>query len=164
MNVRRVVEADLPRVARLHLDTALTAYAGIFPPEAPKPPLSEMESRWKRIVAEGAGWLAEEHGEPVGVAGLAPADDGFHLEAVYVSPHQWRRGIGRALVDRAEQHALASGWLPLRLWVLEANDRARNWYEKRGWQADGRRRTVWGPVDDVGYVLEKEAVERRMAG
>lgn len=164
MRVREVGEEDLAAVARLHLDTALAAYAHIFPEAAPKPPLSEMEARWKRIVAEGIGWLAEMDGRLSGVAGLVPDANGGFLEAVYVDPASWGRRVGATLVDRAEAEAVRRGWLPLRLWVLERNERARAWYERRGWQADGRRRTVWGPIDDVGYVLGDAAVRLRNSG
>lgn len=147
-------------MAELHLATALVAYAGIFPPHAPKPTLDEMAERWRRIVEEGVGWESESDGGPVGVAGLLPEGSGSRLEAVYVAPDRWGGGLGNRLVDRAEGEAVRRGWLPLRLWVLEENERSRSWYERRGWLLEPeRRRTVWGSIDDVGYVLGDAAIE-----
>lgn len=157
MNVRLAGPADVTMAARLHLATALAAYAEIFPPAAPKPTVEDMAQRWKVIVTEGIGWIAVMGDEPVGVAGLIPEPDGSRLSAVYVTPEHWGEGIGSALVDRAEATAAERGWTPLRLWVLEANTRARSWYETRGWNREGAtRRTVWGDIDDVGYVMGED--------
>ncbi len=161
-SIRVVTPPDVPSLARLHLRTALTAYAGIFPTEAPKPVLADTEGRWARYLSEGIGWLASEGGEVVGMAALLPGEPhGGRLEAVYVDPLRWGRGIGDALADTAEAEAVVRGWLPLHLWVLEANHRARQWYERRGWGMDpSARRTVWGSVVDLGYVLTQEGVSR----
>lgn len=154
MSLRRVTPDEVEAAARLHLATALSAYAHIFPPEAPKPSAAEMEGRWSTIVTEGVGWMVDNEGLAVGVAGLRPEEGGGRLEAVYVDPASWGMGIGSRLVEAAEREAVARGWLPLRLWVLEKNDRTRSWYERRGWHRErGRRRTVWESIDDVGYIL-----------
>lgn len=148
-------------MAELHLSTALAAYADIFPSHAPKPTRADMEARWAEILSGGVGWLAEEEDAVIGIAGLVPDAEGGRLEAVYVAADRWGRGVGSRLVDEAEAAAVGRDWLPLRLWVLEANERTRHWYERRGWLLEpGRRRTIWGPIDDVGYVLGEAGAAR----
>lgn len=148
-------------VAGLHLATALAAYASIFPPEAPKPKLGDMEGRWRAILGEGIGWLAKVGTEPVGVAGLRPEGTGARLEALYVMPEFWGRGVGSLLADQAESEAVRRGWLPLRLWVLEQNTRSRDWYERRGWKRmQDARRTVWKSINDIGYVLGETKIAK----
>jgi len=46
----------------------------------------------------------------------------------------------------------------LRLWTLEANHRARRFYERRGWRLNGMTRIVPYPPNplDVGYLLVRE--------
>ena len=50
----------------------------------------------------------------------------------------------------------ASGASGAHLWVLEANARARRFYERRGWGENGTTRVVPYPPNpiDVGYSIE----------
>lgn len=151
-----MTSADVAAVAELHRVTVLDAYASIFSAEAPKPTLEDLTGRWLRILGRGSAWVAAAP-EPVGVVGLTPEEEGGRMESLYVLPSRWSAGVGTRLADTAESEAFRRGWLPLRLWVLEANERARAWYESRGWVSEpGERRTVWGDVDEVGYRLGKE--------
>lgn len=146
-----MISADLTAVAGLHRTTVLAAYAEIFPAEAPKPTLEDLLGRWQRILERGSAWVAADP-EPVGVVGLTRSEDGGRMESLYVLPSRWGGGIGTRLADLAENEAVRRGWLPLRLWVLESNTRARAWYEARGWEPEPAwRRTVWGRVDEIGY-------------
>jgi GNAT superfamily N-acetyltransferase len=154
IRLRPVAEGDVEAAAALHLRTALSAYASIFPDEAPKPSHADMAQTWKEIVTAGRGWMAVEGEAPLGVVGLVPDDDGHEMRAVYVDPAHAGRGVGRMLVDRVETVALAENALPLRLWVLEANTSARRWYERRGWVLERERRTIWADIDDVRYLWE----------
>ncbi len=85
------------------------------------------------------------------------------------------RVAARALIrppERGESAALAAlhvatwkegefaarGVADVSLWVMAANDRVRRWYERRGWQLDGRERdeAVWGtPIRAVGYRITR---------
>ena len=154
MRLRPVAEGDVEAAAALHLRTALTAYASIFPDEAPKPTHADMVQAWKEIVTAGRGWMAVEGEVPVGVVGLVPDDHGHEMRAVYVDPAHAGCGVGTMLVDRIEAVALDEGALPLRLWVLEANTSVRRWYERRGWVLEPDRRTIWADIDDVRYRWE----------
>jgi GNAT superfamily N-acetyltransferase len=146
-----MAESDAEAAAELQLATALVAYRDIFPPEAPKPTVPQMVAGWRRILRHGVGWVIEDEGV-AGVVGLVPEPDGGRMESLYVAPNRWGTGLGSRLATTAEREAGRRGWVPLRLWVLEANRRTRAWYENRGWVLEeGRRRVVWGPVEDVGY-------------
>ena len=75
--------------------------------------------------------------------------------ALYVDPPLWQAGIGRTLIDAACARLGEAGHERAFLWVLSANTRARRFYERVGWRADGRARTeaVGGdPVEEVRYV------------
>lgn len=149
-----MVAADLGAVARLQLNTALDAYAPIFGPDAPKPTLDEMIGSWEEVLSRGQGWVATDGDDVIGSAGLVPEPEGARIVSVYVRRDRWGDGVGGRLVETAVGVAGERGWSPLRLWVLEANTRARRWYERKGWvREEDRRRTVWEDVDDVGYIL-----------
>lgn len=149
--IRPVAINDVDAAASVHLQTALSAYASIFPDHAPKPTIGDMRRTWREIVGEGRGWKAVEGDRVVGVAGLLPTAHGYEMKAVYVDPGRAGRGIGSRLVERVEAVALAEGLMPLRLWVLEDNEAVRCWYERRGWTQVEGRRTVWEDIDDVRY-------------
>ncbi|HUW16385.1 MAG TPA: GNAT family N-acetyltransferase, partial [Actinomycetes bacterium] len=57
--------------------------------------------------------------------------------ALYVDPSRWGGGAGRALVAAAEARLRVLGHAEAALWVLEANQLGRSFYETVGWSADG---------------------------
>jgi GNAT superfamily N-acetyltransferase len=59
------------------------------------------------------------------------------LYAIYLDPAYWSAGTGRALMDAAVSGLTAAGYEKAVLWVLEANARARRFYEIAGWKPDG---------------------------
>ncbi len=84
---------------------------------------------------------------------LTPAgSDGrvAELYALYVHPAWWSTGTGRALMDRVLAKVRAAGYACITLWVLEANARARRFYQRAGFAPDGARHEL----DDLGGVTE----------
>lgn len=158
----RVAEtSDVRAVAELHRSTALVAFAEIFPPDAPLPDRMSLIDDWTAQIAStptaaAACFVAEIDGAIIGVvvAGPSPGDSANgHLSRLYVDPAHWGSGIGRTLYDRAMAHLRAQGFRSATLWVLEANLRARGWYERLGWRITRDRLTTYAPagIDDVGY-------------
>jgi len=49
-----------------------------------------------------------------------------------------------------------AGFPAATLWVLEANAKARSWYERLGWRLSGTRKPMYAPagIDDVGYRID----------
>jgi GNAT superfamily N-acetyltransferase len=91
---------------------------------------------------DAAAWVAERDGEIIGMATAGEAE----LRALYVVPSAWGSGVAQDLMRTALD------WLRVRaveeavLWVGEANDRARRFYEREGWSADGETRvSALGP-------------------
>jgi RimJ/RimL family protein N-acetyltransferase len=101
--------------------------------------------------------VAERDGAVVGVAALGPAEEPTghgELYLINLDPGHWGTGAGRALLDAAHQVLAELGYSDAVLWVLPGNRRARRFYERAGWRADGARRTqeVQGVVvDEVRY-------------
>ena len=59
------------------------------------------------------------------------------LYAIYLHPSRWDRGIGRALLQRAEESMRSSGFREAVLWVLAGNERGERFYRAAGWEHDG---------------------------
>ncbi|HKA67608.1 MAG TPA: GNAT family N-acetyltransferase [Actinomycetes bacterium] len=68
-------------------------------------------------------WVAEADGRPVGFAAVG----GGMLHHLYVAPEWQGRGVGGALLDAAR-----AGRDRLEVWVFQQNERARTFYERRG--------------------------------
>src|ERR1041385_8328595 len=71
-------------------------------PDAIELPLKQIEG--------GRVFVAEVSGSLMGFAAILPREDGdFELDALFVEPHSWRHGLGRALVDHCAAAARAAG-------------------------------------------------------
>lgn len=136
---------DAEAVAAIQAEASLAALAHVYPPERFPFPHDAVRERWRAYT--GAYSLA--------------AWDGFvaveppWLEALYVRPTAWGRGVADELHAWAVERLRAAGTTTARLWVLEQNPRARRFYERHGWRADGTTRVVEFPPHplDVGYAL-----------
>jgi GNAT superfamily N-acetyltransferase len=83
--------------------------------------------------------VAERDGEIVGTAIRL----GSELRDLYVVPEAWGSGAAVALMDAALEAIDAD---EATLWVVEANGRARRFYEREGWEPTGEtRETPFGP-------------------
>jgi GNAT superfamily N-acetyltransferase len=72
------------------------------------------------------------------------------LYALYVTPAWWSTGTGRVLMGHALTSLQAEGYRRVVLWVLADNARARRFYERAGFAADGGTNVLAG----LGGVLE----------
>ncbi|MEV6578631.1 GNAT family N-acetyltransferase [Streptomyces sp. NPDC051582] len=57
--------------------------------------------------------------------------------ALYITPDLLGRGIGRTLLGEAHAQMGGQGFEASALWVLSDNQRARRFYERSGYRADG---------------------------
>lgn len=90
----------------------------------------------------------------VGPSRDADTTDSAEVWAIYVDPGHWRAGVGRALIDAARERLSVAGHEQVFLWVLSSNARARRFYERAGWETDGRERTILvggRPAHEVSY-------------
>ena len=81
---------------------------------------------------EGLLWVAEASGEAVGFVLLCRLDGHLHVREMDVVPELARRGIGRALMDAALEHARASGVREITLTTFEHLPWNRRFYERHG--------------------------------
>jgi GNAT superfamily N-acetyltransferase len=94
-----------------------------------------------QIVA-GHVFVAEQDGGLVGFAVVLPREDGAaELDGLFVDPSSWRRGIGRQLVDRCAEVALARGSSTLH---VIGNNHAEGFYSSCGFERLGAVPTRFG--------------------
>jgi GNAT superfamily N-acetyltransferase len=95
--------------------------------------------------------VAECDGEVVGVATCVRDGATCELRSLYVVPGAWGTGAGRRLLETALDAMRARGATEAVLWVLEANGRARRFYEREGWTLEGGTRTTPLGPSEVRY-------------
>ncbi|NYG53762.1 GNAT family N-acetyltransferase [Nocardioides perillae] len=145
---RWATEADVPAGAALHRRCWQEAYGPIVDADLLAARLAEVEvfeERWREGVASGPRRLLAVAPDGL-LAGFAahgpsrsPGDAETELQGLYVAARWHGRGVGQALLERVLTDASCS------LWVLEDNARARAFYARNGFVADGTRK-VWPPL------------------
>jgi ribosomal protein S18 acetylase RimI-like enzyme len=153
--IRSATSADLDAIAAVHVAGFRAGNEPHLPPATARRMTAEHSWRtWRSLIEAGPGrgvvLVAQDDGsgQVAGVAAAGPSrqpgDDEAELYALYVEPDAWGTGHGAALDAAAREHLCEQGFATATLWVLEANERARRFYERRGWQADGERRDHLG--------------------
>ena len=108
-------------------------------------------------VTGGQLWVAEADSEVVGMIAVRPVDRmNWEVCRVYVDPGLHGSGLGRALLDRAEGHAVAAGAARLTLWSDTRFSRAHRFYANRGYVRCGPVRVLHdiSNSEEFGYVRE----------
>lgn len=84
------------------------------------------------------------------------------MQAIYVAPNSWSKGVGRGLWDVAQYRLRERGFNVVTLWVLELNERAIRFYRAAGLTPDGappRSITLGGAqLKQVRYRLAQTAI------
>jgi GNAT superfamily N-acetyltransferase len=165
VELREARRGDELRVAELHVRSWQEAYDGLMPVEflAALDPRERAE-RYTFEDAEGPTTLLALDGDGappgqealLGFASFGPSrdedlPDHGEIGALYVDPDRHRGGIGRLLMAEVRRRLAADGYTDAFLWVLDGNDRARQFYEREGWVADGAGREE-NPYDIVSNV------------
>ena len=80
-----------------------------------------------------------------------------YLGMLCVAPDLQSAGLGRRLLDAAEDHALAHGIAAMEMTVIDSRDALIAWYERRGYLRTGETRPFPVPRDPpvTFVVLEK---------
>jgi GNAT superfamily N-acetyltransferase len=150
MNVRPATAEDADAIGRVQVETWRAAYRGLMPDEAIAGfDLEGRQRMWREGLARvprpgSATFVAELDGEVVGFASVGrscddEAENEGELYAIYLQQSYWDRGIGRALLERAEESMRAFGFERAILWVMEGNERGERFYRAGGWKRDGRK-------------------------
>ncbi len=143
----------------MHRETALLAYQPIFPPGLYPFPDDAERKTWHDLVAghERSHQLlvADTGGEMVGAVVAKPGT----LQRLFVLPGHCGTGVAGRLLAAAMDVSCKARAQPCQLEVLEANWRARQFYERHGWVRDHRSRAAdHAPYPVVvGYTLHPAA-------
>ncbi len=146
LELRPAAPGDALEVAQLHCASWRATYRGIVPdayldamdvedrarrydfasPD-PSAPATVLGVNWGGIV----GFVTTSASRDPDGAGLG------EICALYLHPEHVGRGSGAALLRAGLRALLAVGFTEATLWVLPENHRARRFYERQGFVADG---------------------------
>lgn len=111
--------------------------------------IAEIISDPKQIVL-----LAERDGFLVGCVQVVNRGGGVaYLGLLTVDPGRQASGLGRALINSAEQHARESGASTMEMSVIRQRSELIEWYNRRGYTLTGREAPF--PLDDPRFGLPK---------
>ena len=85
-------------------------------------------------------FVAADAGRIIGFVATGPPEDGEEqreLFAIYVLPEAWGTDAASGLMGAAVEAMRGRAAAHAFLWVLDDNPRARRFYEREGWFADG---------------------------
>jgi GNAT superfamily N-acetyltransferase len=151
--LRLPTSADVEAAARCHLACWQEAYAGLVDPELLSVITGDLDwaiDSWRRALRSDRTTTLAVDGElTVGFAGAGPAtepglDVTLQLHAINVRQAYWGKGVGQRLLDEVVGDRAAF------LWVFRDNPRARAFYRRNGFVADGAEQVedfFGGPVE-----------------
>ncbi|MGH3359028.1 MAG: GNAT family N-acetyltransferase [Nocardioidaceae bacterium] len=134
-SLRPATPDDADTLAVLERAATTTALVHVFGTERPYP-IDDIRARWAIVLddADVTTLLAYDGDEPVGYA----AFDSVELRHFGVHPDRFGTGVADVLHTEVVRRMAAAGVETVRLWVLAENRRARRFYERNGWEPDGR--------------------------
>ena len=155
IEVRRVAPGDAHRLRAIRLEALEDApLAFITTVDEAR---AHSDDLWRRRVDAGssgtdqATFLACAAEATVGMAiGLDRSDrvpGVVAVVSVFVSASARRHGVGDSLMTAVETWALAIGATTTSLWVVDGNDAARAFYEKRGYRPTLDRQHITAPPE-----------------
>lgn len=162
--IRDAVPDDAPAVGLVHARSWQATYRGVVADEVlDGMDASERGRVWAyRLSRMGSGarvLVAEVDGKVVGFAALGGSDekDVGEVFSLYLDPGVIGTGVGRSLFAASVDALAELGFDRAVLWVAEANERARRYYEAAGWRADGECQvddSFGAPIAEVRYAGE----------
>lgn len=163
MEIRRATPDDAPALAKVHIDSWQSAYRGLVPDShLAKLDYGRRAGSFRESLSTHSEetYLVEQNGEVVGFLTLGACRDSDvdhdttgEIWGIYLGPQHWRKGIGRFLCREGERILQSRGYVKAVLWVFEANEQARGFYEAMGFKADGSTKVLnpGAPLKVVRY-------------
>src|SRR5262249_41968465 len=157
LTVRQATVDDAATIARLQVRGWQWGYLEILPKDFLAALSAEArEPKWREQLkpnSPACTWIAIEDDVPLAFVTYGPAPDfdlapptsAGEIYAIYEEEAVAGTGVGRALMAHATKALVSRGYKLAVLWVLEANGRARRFYEIEGWERDGGLRAERAP-------------------
>jgi ribosomal protein S18 acetylase RimI-like enzyme len=158
-SIKHATVEDIPAIISIQERTWEPTYAEILSREQLDFMFDKIYSpeALKSQMQDGQHFLILINGNvPEGFASVTLEEPGkFKLQKIYVLPATQGNGAGKYLLNETENYVKAEGGKTLSLNVNRYN-KARNFYEKRGFVVVAEKDIPIGPYWMNDYILEKE--------
>ena len=148
--IRKAIPKDCGRIAEINVFGWRTAYRNIISDKylfKNRSVIDTYNSMSSRLMSKGSDVFVHEEDEIVkGFITVSPLRDDDHspnsleLVAIYVDPSFWKCGVGSQMLNHFEAVAREKDKKDLYIWVLDENGGARKFYEKHGYEHDGKEK------------------------
>ncbi len=81
--------------------------------------------------------------------------DALEIERIYILRNFQKRGLGKVLMDKAFEDAVALGKKTIWLGVWEKNENAIRFYEKKGFTRTGAHSFYMGDEEQIDFIMER---------
>ena len=163
ISIRKALPKDAHEYAVNHIACWRAAYRGIISDEyLDNMSVEQMTESNKKILSEPGiyeCYYAEQNGQMIGrlvICGSRDVDksNAGEIAAIYLLEAFWNKGMGRKMMDYSLDELKRKGHDEVLLWVLEANSRGRQFYEKCGFASDGTKKeiNIDKPLIEMRYV------------
>jgi ribosomal protein S18 acetylase RimI-like enzyme len=141
MRITHATVEDSLQIAEVHVRSWQKAYASQFPSEFLNAlSVADRAAMWSTLLCEGSPivLVARQEGQVCGFLAFSASRDedalpnGAEIQAIYLLPAVWSRGIGHALWNRARKKMADAGYKTVKLWVITDNERAIRFYRSVG--------------------------------
>jgi len=138
VRIRKAEKGDLPKM----IDVFMRAYEGLEEYGEPSRGAARRYIKWLMRRSPEGTFVVEEDGRIIGFVcadpewEIAESSRGGAIHEIVVDPGYRGRGIGRMLMEHAENYLRSKGVDVVELWVGRDNP-ARFFYEKLGYQEKG---------------------------
>jgi len=145
--IRKAAIEDAYKIASVHVRSWQIAYRGQIPDDfLDGLDVKKRANMWRELIQhpDKVIFVADNtEGNIMGFCAVGPSRDSdtnpstAEVSAIYIDPDKWHKGIGRALLSASLGEVRNRDFDQVTLWVLEANQRARSFYESFGFIQDG---------------------------
>jgi ribosomal protein S18 acetylase RimI-like enzyme len=158
--IRPALDSEFDRIGQLCVESYASA-GHLDPTDAYTVTLRDARTR----AAHAELLVADRDGEIVGTVTICPSDTLFaevgrdgesEFRFLAVAPQAWRTGVGEALVEACELRARETGTTAHVICVIDRNEEARGFYERRGFERLPER--DWSPREGVHLLAYRRDV------
>ena len=160
--IRSATSADIPIIAKIHIESSRIGYRGILPDEMlDKLDLKARVLLWNERFAsfgsESRVWIAEITGQASGFCTTGPiasrndksSAEVYEIYSLYSRPKYWGMGVGQKLLEWSINDLRSRKVKRIILWTMLRNLRAQRLYKAMGFVDDHAVRHTERMEDDL---------------
>ncbi len=169
-DIRLATLDDAKYCADIHVKSWYFAYSDIVPKEIIDEHSARCPMIWNKMLEKNSEshYVIALDNVIIGFLTIAGSRDKdlkesfFEIIGLYLSPEYIGAGYGKQAMDWIKREIQGRGYNNISLWVLEENKRARRFYEKSGFKADGGfKPSGLAAAQEVRYICKCNTIHRR---